>query len=454
MRSWPAFAYLSRQSAAPGDFVEVHSLSWGALRFSVERLGRTRTTVLSDEVGPRGGVQTAPDATPDLQCPLGWPIVWGFAVDGRFQGGLHVLVALDCAGNRTEQPFVVVGGSASILVVLPTLTWHLYNFWGGRSRYYAPEHPFGGERRTATGPRSRGLRQWVPVCAKRLIRSRFGGEPLKGSFVTRPLTTRRPFQFRSFGDSPELPYCSHLAAADWRLCAWLEREGVNCSFCTETSLTAALRESCRRAVVLGSHAEYWPREPFHALATAHRDLGCWLLNFGGNAMFEQTEFVTPTETICMRSRFRTTVADEARLTGVRYRSAGYATAAPYRVVSRRNRLLAGISSDGEFGRENLVVGTEVPSDGYDPEFPAVDGRHVPLVGSGASGWELDRRAAAGFEVIARGMNPGGGAEMVFRSPARGRGGAFSASSLTFTGSLLVDRGVSRLASRLLQEAAG
>jgi N,N-dimethylformamidase len=450
MADGTAFAYLSRHSVAIGEAVEVRSDRPGPLSISVERLGSMRTVVISGEAS---GV-TGPCASSghDLGQPIRWPEVWRFVVDGRFRGGLHLVVVRDRSGNRTEQPLVITGGSSPVAVLLPSLTWHLYNFWGGRSRYYAPEHPFGAGARASSAKRARGFRRLLPMSAKRFVRSRLGGEPAKEPFVTRPLTTHRPFQLRDFGASPDHAFCSHLAAADWRLCAWLDRRGIDCCYCTESSLPAVLRESRRRAVILGSHAEYWPRASFEALASANRDLGCWLLNFGGNAIFEQAEFVSPTETVCMRSRFRTSVADEARLTGVRYRSDGYATAAPYRVVDRRNAMLRDIGRDGQFGRECLVVGADAPVVGYDPELPVVDGRHVPLRGVGASGWELDRKAASGFTVVARGTNPGGGAEMVLRLPSGGRGGAFSASSLTFTGSLLVDDGIDRLATRLVEEA--
>jgi hypothetical protein len=85
-------------------------------------------------------------------------------------------------------------------------------------------------------------------------------------------------------------------------------------------------------------------------------------------------------------------------------------------------------------------------------LPAVNGRHVRIEGRGASGWELDRKAARGFRILARGLNLGGGAEMSFRDPAGERGGSFSASSLTFVGSLLVDRGASMVAKRVLERA--
>jgi hypothetical protein len=55
-------------------------------------------------------------------------------------------------------------------------------------------------------------------------------------------------------------------------------------------------------------------------------------------------------------------------------------------------------------------------------------------------------------VIAKGMNRFGGAEMVIREPAGTRGGMFSASSIAFSGALLVDEVASQLVKNVLQRA--
>lgn len=453
MSAHPAIAFLSRHSAAVGESIEVHAAEHGLLAVTVERLGRERTKVMdaaflvARDARPPAGAAGWP-----VDRPLEWPVAGRIPLDRRFRGGLHVLVASNARGEATEQPFVVVDPAPEVLTVLPAMTWHLYNFWGGRSRYYGPERPFGMSIAAPVPSHRSFARRLIPRPVRQFIRSRVGGDPLKPAFVTQPLTTRRPFAMRPLGVSPTEPFCSHLAASDWRLCAWLEREGMTSGYCTERDLPAVLASSRPRAIILGTHAEYWPRSAFLALEEAHCARGSWLVNLGANAIYEQAEFVTDTETTCMRSRFRTTVGDEARLTGVRYQSGGFATAAPFAVVDRRHWITQGISADGTFGRDCLVGAAEPPPDGYDPELPAVNGRHVRIEGLGASGWELDRKAARGFRVLARGLNPGGGAEMSFREPSGRRGGSFSASSLTFIGSLLVDRGASMVTKRVLERA--
>jgi hypothetical protein len=55
-------------------------------------------------------------------------------------------------------------------------------------------------------------------------------------------------------------------------------------------------------------------------------------------------------------------------------------------------------------------------------------------------------------LVAKGLNPHGGAEFVAREPGTRRGLLVSASSMTFSGSLLVDEVCSRIARNALARA--
>jgi hypothetical protein len=74
---------------------------------------------------------------------------------------------------------------------------------------------------------------------------------------------------------------------------------------------------------------------------------------------------------------------------------------------------------------------------------------------GASGWETDklsRQAPKDFVAVAKGLNKHGGADMVVRDPDGTRGGLFSASSVTFSGSLLIDAVCSKILKNVLGRA--
>ena len=65
---------------------------------------------------------------------------------------------------------------------------------------------------------------------------------------------------------------------------------------------------------------------------------------------------------------------------------------------------------------------------------------------------MTRTTPADFELVAKGMNPDGGADMVVREPSRTRGGVFSASSIVFGGSLSVDETCSAIVKNVLKRA--
>jgi hypothetical protein len=67
---------------------------------------------------------------------------------------------------------------------------------------------------------------------------------------------------------------------------------------------------------------------------------------------------------------------------------------------------------------------------------------------------LSRTAPKDIVIIAKGCNPYGGADMVDREPNGERGGLFSASSLVFSGCLLIDDVASLLLKNVLNRVLG
>jgi len=136
------------------------------------------------------------------------------------------------------------------------------------------------------------------------------------------------------------------------------------------------------------------------------------------------------------SRFGMRGESEANLLGVVYTEAGVMTAAPYRVLAADHWTLAGteLENGDLFGQASL---------------------HERIPG-GASGHETDKispSSPANVQRIAKGTNPNdGGADLVCFETPRG-GGVFSAGSICWPASLLVDESVSRITANVLRRFA-
>jgi hypothetical protein len=137
------------------------------------------------------------------------------------------------------------------------------------------------------------------------------------------------------------------------------------------------------------------------------------------------------------SRFHLRHESEAALLGVVYDDRGIMTAAPYRVIDSRHWVFAGTGlREGDlFGQKSL---------------------HMRVPG-GASGHETDKispSSPANTQLLARGGNPGsGGAEMVLHEPPGG-GAVFSAGSIAWPASVLVDQAVSKITANVLRRFVG
>ena len=124
---------------------------------------------------------------------------------------------------------------------------------------------------------------------------------------------------------------------------------------------------------------------------------------------------------------------EAHLLGVVYSEAGVMTAAPYRVLAADHWALAGtgLAAGDTFGEASL---------------------HERIPG-GASGHETDKISPSsppGVEHLAKGQNPDDGGADLVHFPTESGGAVFSAGSISWTSSILVDQAVSRITSNVLR----
>ena len=137
------------------------------------------------------------------------------------------------------------------------------------------------------------------------------------------------------------------------------------------------------------------------------------------------------------SRFHLYNESEANLLGVAFTRTGIMTSAPYRVVDAGHWVFegAGVAKGDLFGEASL---------------------HERVPG-GASGHETDKitpNSPPNTHLIAKGTNVDeGGAEMVVHETDSG-GMVFSAGSITYPSSILVDEVVSKVTSNVLRRFLG
>jgi N,N-dimethylformamidase beta subunit-like protein len=367
------------------------------------------------------------------------------------RSGLYYVEAKSESGAWFAAPWIVAPAapSAPIAVVLSTNTWNAYNNFGGRSNYInstgLPAEPIVYGRQELERYQGHSFGEWYHP---------------DGSYP--PLSFERPEPFNSVPEnaSPDDPLAgrqaNHLAPAEWRLLAWLERNGFAYDTYGDAQLDdGTLDLDAYKVLIISAHPEYWTRRQYERTRDWVHQRGGRFMYLGGNGINCEVEYATPTSmrtkthlkmvdghlgqadpndpTHWLDSRFARTVESEAHLTGLATTETGIMTAAPYRVVDDSHWIYEGTGLHngdlfGELSQHERVPG-------------------------GASGHETDKMSAnspAGTRLLAKGLNPDdGGAEIVYYETASG-GAAFSVGSIVWPASLLVDAGVSRITENVVR----
>lgn len=398
-----------------------------------------------DEHGPRATVQITPDGD-YTQTGVMWN-TFGFVNPHHKQylaapqrSGLYYFHAKSETGEFFSFPWIVAPASptAPIAVLASNITWNAYNNFGGRSNYIHPDRL----------PSS-------PTGNARLELKRYT-DP---QFINYDTTDYAPLSF----DRPE-PVCHvpeqvqvtdpiagraacHLAPAEWRFLGWLEREGIAYDYYGETQLhQGELDLDAYKILIITTHPEYWSSQMYFAVKKWVFERGGRLLYLGGNGLNADVEFVDGQTCIYRNdderrlripgnlheSRFHLRQESEASLLGVVYDDRAIMTAAPYKVVDASHWVFegTGLKNGDIFGEASL---------------------HERIPG-GASGHETDKRSKSsppGTHLLAKGMNKDeGGGEMVIHETAS-KGAVFSAGSITWPASILVDDAVSRVTANVI-----
>lgn len=442
--------YQDRLWFLPGETVTAYVHSSRAYSARLFRHGLEKKCLL--DLGPRvGSRQNVPDGY-FVEMGLRWTASFEYQVPGDATPGIYSLL-LDADGDKSFAiPMVVStprewrGWNAKLLVLASTNNWQTYNLWGGRSRYRNFEDE--GSKEFIAPAQSlkqiarRQLPRLLPAGARRRLR-RLLGEWVEPAWIFKRLSVRRPTTSCGLEqDHVFQPFTNHLAGGEWRVLAWLEREGISYDVVSGAELHRdpdLMRHY--RGIVLSTHCEYWSKDMFEGLRRYHEGNGLWILNLSGNAVYREVEFFDDGSIRCNGLRFERSCADETEVLGVRFTAADYGTCAPYKILRRDHWVFDGVPFRHvveQFGGMSLNQNTPRDGSRYDPGRPGLrDG----LEGMGASGWETDKlskTAPGDFVVVAKGMNRRGGADMVVREADHRRGGVFSGSSIVFGGTLLID----------------
>jgi N,N-dimethylformamidase len=238
----------------------------------------------------------------------------------------------------------------------------------------------------------------------------------------------------------------HLAAAEWRLLGWLEREGFAYDYYAETQLHAGQIDlDAYKVLILSTHPEYWTRSMYRRVKRWVHARGGRLMYLGGNgincevtldddltAMVCKNGDAREVERMGLESRFHLGGESEAALLGVVFDDKGIMTGAPFRVVDETHWALegTGLKNRDVFGEKSL---------------------HMRCPG-GASGHETDkvsRSAPEGVRRFAKGTNVDeGGADLITYETLTG-GAVFSAGSIAWPSAVLIDDHVSRITANVL-----
>jgi len=427
--AWPKWA-------AAGSRAEFRVHSPEAYKLGLWRYGARKDFIRNlgwyDDHGPRPTLQITPDGdwvAGGIQWnQTGYNLQWHRQlVTAPEPSGLYYFHARTESGGFFSFPWIVQPAAprTSLAVLASNITWNAYNHFGGRSNYVNQD----------------GLPARPVVHARQDV-ARFtqpGTWPYEETSA--PISFERPELFNvvpedaRISDPVEGRLASAMAPAEWRLLGWLEREGFAYDLYSETELHfGRLPLDAYRVLVLNTHPEYWSAEMYFRVKEWVFERGGRLLYLGGCGMLAEVEFTDEFTMLCRREGdAKHRQESQARLLGVEYSHSGYQSGAPYVVMDERHWAFAGtgLGRGDRFGHLSL---------------------HERCPG-GASGHELDKiskDSPANLRHLAKGDNPeASGADLVFFETAGG-GAVFSAGSLCWTLSIIVDPLVSRITANVLR----
>ncbi len=443
---WPKCVKSGDRSEFRVHAIEEYELElwrYGADKEFIRRIGTF------DEHGPRATMQITPDGD-YTRSGVQWnkhgyhSRTLNQFINAPERAGLYYFHARSRSGEFFAFPWVVAPGQpiSKVAVLASDINWNAYNSFGGRSNYINAD----------CLPPS-------PIVNSRLELKRYTETEHRtyDSETYEPLSLDRPDPYNHIEENEQLtdPIAGrqgcHLAAAEWRLLGWMERRAIDYDLYSETQFHFdQVPLDNYRVLVISTHPEYWSADMYYRLKIWVFECGGRLMYLGGNGLNCEVEFLDDRRIVYQNtnwshsepqfapdgheyeSRFDKRQESEASLLGVVFSDPGIMTAAPYQVKDADHWCFAGtgLKNGDTFGEQSLH-------------------QRVP---GGASGHETDKlssQSPSNVRVLAKGLNPdNGGGEMVTHEP-EGGGAVFSAGSICWPSSILVDEAVSKITENVL-----
>lgn len=448
---WPKCVKSGDQAEFRVHSDEEYSLElyrYGSSKELIERVGTY------DEHGPRATIQITPDGD-YTQTGVQWN-QQGYSnknlkqiISAPERSGLYYLHASTKSGKSFNFPWIVAPATPTteVAVLASDINWNAYNSFGGRSNYiHASEFPA-----TPTVNARLELKRYVHADNKTYSTESYA-----------PLSLDRPDPYNHIPTEEQLDdpiqgrQGCHLASAEWRFLGWLEREGFEYDYYSETQFHFEhLPLEQYKILVLSVHPEYWSVKMYERLKKWVHQEGGKLIYLGGNGLDCEVEFLDQHRIVYhntvwshsednfsklgepQESRMHRRHESQAKLLGQVFTWPGAMTGAPYEVINPSHWCFSGT----ELGRGDLF-GTE--------------SLHQRVPG-GASGHETDKvspQAPENIELLAKGLNPDdGGAHMIYYNTPSG-GEVFSVGSICWNASILVDKDVSAITANVLTRFSG
>ena len=205
-------------------------------------------------------------------------------IEGPPESGLYYFHVNGESGEFFSFPWVIAPSEpkSKIAVLCSDLNWNAYNNFGGRSNYI---HPEGLPEKPTVYARSELLRYTQGTT------SSFQSSSLPQSLDRPELINLAP-ENTNVADPIEGRAASHLAPAEWRLLAWLEKEGFAHDVYSETQLHAdTLNLDSYKVLILGPHPEYWTSKMYYKVKAWVHEKGGRLMYLGGNGINAEVELL-------------------------------------------------------------------------------------------------------------------------------------------------------------------
>jgi hypothetical protein len=428
------------QSAAPNERLQFHMSSDAPYTVTYLRL-RNRADVyaptpMAPPISMPAGVQAVPPE-PWLGCH--WEATFSLTVPTTWPSGIYAAHCETTAGEDFFVVFIVRPARPDFRLastqqlrrfafLASTNTWNAYNGWGGRFQY--SDYPMNTPELSFERPNA----QTRP------------GPPYRTVVVDDPLA-------RGSYDSN----ARAMTRADLWILTWLEDAGYEVDVFTDADFHAGSFDPADFAgLILGTHPEYWSWTMRDRLDT-YLNGGGRLVYLGGNGLYERNEYTSDLRMMLFRQGdpthhdrwvFARYGRGQRAVLGVADAGNSWqATVTGYRTRAPGHRFLrgTGLAYDDAFGESGLT-GTK---------------------GNGengcACGWEMDSTnpddgggaAPANTVVLAEALGLGENLGNAFAAQMvcvdRGAGFVFSAGSLTFGGSLVLDPILQQIVRNVLDE---